>query len=177
MITYVNGDITQENTEAVVNPVNCEGVMGKGLAKVFADSYPRMYADYREFCAKGLLRPGRLHLYDISKLWHGGMIMHSGDSPAWYELKQQRFLLVNFPTKDRWRNPSEMMWVRLGLNTLRRLIVVEQLRSIAIPALGCGLGGLSWFEVKAEIEHCLEGLDCDIRVYNPVKPGRAQQAA
>ena len=79
--------------------------------------------------------------------------------------------IVNFPTKQHWRDPSRLAWVQTGLQDLRRFLLVQQVQSVALPALGAGLGGLSWPAVRAEIGAALADLEVDIRVYEPLATG------
>lgn len=142
-VWYESGDLLQSDVQALVNPVNCEGVMGKGLVLQFRRRYPRMYHDYAEVCREGKLRPGVLHIYNESSK-----------------------IIVNFPTKDKWRNPSRARYSMSGLGALKSLILNENITSIAIPPLGCGLGGLDWKEVRPLILCSLKDIeDLDVRFY------------
>ena len=125
MIHIRYGDICEAETEAITNPVNCVGVMGKGLALQFKRHYPANFTAYVEACRSGTLRPGQSFLFD-----HG-----EGALPRW---------IVNFPTKRHWRDPSTIDDIVAGLATLMVQIEERGIRSIALPPLGCGLGGLDW---------------------------------
>lgn len=145
MTTFVNCDgcdIFDSEAQVLVNPVNCVGVMGAGLAKQFAQRFPAFEALYRIDCDRGLLTPGHPQMYGTK------------ESP-W---------VVMFPTKDHWRDPSNLEWVEEGLARLKEMIeelsVCTPIRSIAIPKLGCGLGGLNWEEeVRPLVKFHLAGID------------------
>lgn len=153
MLQFLEIDIFAANCEAIVNPINCVGVMGGGLAKVFKNRYPDMFIEYEALCKRNGIKPGSLHV------WRNPL-----NNPKW---------VVNFPTKDDWKNPSELKYISDGLVALRSFITGNKVKSIAIPALGCGLGGLDWNVVKKIIE--VELLDnaakevdnCDIFVSTP----------
>ena len=115
----------------LVNPVNCAGVMGKGLALQFAQRFPEILPRYRTACEKRTLRPGTVQIAYA----------------RWSATK-----IVNFPTKDDWRAPSRLEWISAGLDTLAHELGPNNPRSIAFPPLGCGLGGLDWDQVRPLIE-------------------------
>lgn len=125
------GDLLAANVDALVNPVNTVGVMGKGLALQVRKAFPDVFEAYRQACKAGEVVVGRMH------------IVQRQTAPR---------VIVNFPTKQHWRQPSQLAYVRDGLRDLiqqvRGLQLDLQLASIAVPALGCGLGGLTWAEVK-----------------------------
>jgi len=127
MLTKGVGSIFDSDAEAIVNAVNCVGVMGAGLAKAFKDKYPHMDEQYGVKCKLGLLRPGLLDIYVV-------------DSSPKY--------IINFPTKDDWRSPSLMEYIYDGVSALHYEIWRWKIKSVAIPALGCGLGGLDWKDVR-----------------------------
>ena len=145
-IVYVSGNILEAKTEVITNAVNCVGVMGAGLAKQFKDKYPEMFKDYREACRYKELFPGQIHVYKI----------HSTSPP---------FYIFNFPTKKDWRNPSKIEYIEKGLNTMRKVLSTTNIKSISIPKLGCGLGGLKWSDVNLLIKKYLVDLNIEIRVY------------
>lgn len=137
---------------AWVNAVNCVGVMGKGLALEFRVRFPEMFTSYRAACARGELAPGALHVFEAA----------SGHHPRY---------IVNFPTKRHWRDVSRLGDIRTGLNILRAEIAQRKITSIAIPALGCGLGGLSWAPVFRLIETELSNMEgVTVFVYPPCQP-------
>ena len=149
MIVYTSGDLLQSEAEALVNAVNCQGVMGKGLALQFKKAFPENYSAYAAACRHRSLRPGRMHVFERGL----------PDGPRY---------IVNFPTKDRWRNPSLMSYITTGLEALAWEIERREIRSIALPALGCGLGGLPWTGVMAAIESAMGRLgDVRVLVYQP----------
>ena len=151
MIRFVQGDLFDSGSEALVNPVNCVGVMGKGLALQFKQRFPANFVSYANACRRRELAPGRLHVFDASP-----------GNPR---------LIVNFPTKRHWRDASRLDDVAQGLDTLANAIASSGIRSIAIPPLGCGLGGLPWPDVRQLILHHLSALDhTDILIYRTAKP-------
>ena len=145
MIEYTKGDILTSDCEAIVNTVNCYGKMGRGLALAFKRKYPAMFLAYKRECDAGNIKTGLMHLWK------------SPDSP-W---------VINFPTKDHWRDPSKMEWVVEGLQSLVETLKGLEVKSIAIPPLGCGLGGLQWYQVRAEIKrvHDLHWKEIRVVVY------------
>ena len=140
MIEYRAGNIFDEDVEALVNPVNCVGVMGAGLAKQFRQRYPQNYTSYFQACRRGEMVPGHLHIYDIK----------DADKNPKY--------IINFPTKRHWKNKSRIEDIELGMSELTKQMKKLGINSIAIPALGAGLGGLKWFEVKKVIEKYVKTL-------------------
>lgn len=149
MIQYVKGNLLESKAEALVNTVNTVGVMGKGIALQFREAFPENYRVYRKVCRDKKLHIGELLIVEDSNLISG----HK--------------LIVNFPTKTHWKLPSEYSYIAQGLTALRKEIINRKIRSIAIPPLGSHNGGLDWLYVKRMIETTLEGLDCDIMLYEP----------
>jgi O-acetyl-ADP-ribose deacetylase (regulator of RNase III) len=145
VLTEVAGDLLADDAQALVNPVNTAGVMGKGLALQFKRAYPEAFRAYAAACRRGEIQPGRLHLAAVP-----------GDR-----------LVVNFPTKRHWREPSRLEDVASGLDDLARVITDRGIRSIAVPPLGCGLGGLPWTSVRLLLRTRLSALDCEVRLYVP----------
>lgn len=141
---YSKGDIFDSGCEALVNAVNCIGVMGKGLAFQFKKRYPEMFQDYQKACRDGL-RPGQMHIWENEGKY-----------------------IINFPTKDD-LSPSKLEYIRSGLIALAEVIKEKEIKSIAIPALGCGLGGLSWGQVQNELVRFSKKLpdDCELVVFEP----------
>lgn len=123
-----SGSLFDSDAEALVNPVNTEGIMGAGLAKEFRRRWPVMYQEYAQICRRGMLDVGMMHF------WLTGSLI-------------PRFV-VNFPTKRQWREPSCLEWVDMGLVELATQMEIRNIQSIAMPALGCGLGGLPWEDVE-----------------------------
>lgn len=134
---------------ALCNTVNTVVVMGKGIALQFKMLFPRNYQVYRNACLGGQVRIGELLVVKDNNLLVGDK------------------LIINFPTKTHWRLPSEYSYVEIGLGALRTYITEHFLKSLAMPAPGCGNGGLSYKTVKAMIEKHLSGLDCEITIYEP----------
>ena len=149
MINYQTGDLLQSQAEALVNTVNTVGVMGKGIALQFREAFPHNYKKYLDACKKKELQPGVL-----LSVWDNNL--QSGQK-----------LIINFPTKVHWRNPSKYEYIEKGLDALRDLLLKKPIKSIAIPPLGSGNGGLDWQKVKPLIETKLKDLDVDIQVYEP----------
>lgn len=139
MIEYKKGDILAEDVEALVNTVNCVGIMGRGIALQFKNAYPENYKAYHAACKHNEVRPGRMFVFET----------------GW--LANPRFI-INFPTKRHWRGMSRMEDIDAGLVDLVEVIRSRNIRSIAIPPLGSGLGGLQWSQVRPRIETALEQL-------------------
>jgi O-acetyl-ADP-ribose deacetylase (regulator of RNase III) len=149
MIQFLQGNLLEAPAEAIVNTVNTVGVMGKGLALMFKKAFPQNFLRYAEACKRKDVRVGQMFVTEHLAL--GG--------PRW---------IINFPTKEHWRHPSQLQWVIDGLQDLRRVIEIKGIRSIAVPPLGCGQGGLDWDEVRPEIERALGGLpNVDVLVFEP----------
>ncbi len=152
-IVFVNKDIFTLNTEAVCNPVNCVGVMGRGLALQFKHNF--RHTDYFEFykakCRAGKIRPGKV---DVSRVMTRGT---EKEAP-------RQLYIVNFPTKDHWRDPSQLSWIIEGLESLKLWINTNNIKSIAIPRIGSGLGGLTWQDVREQIERVLANVECRVVV-------------
>lgn len=149
MMTYNEGDILAADVEAIVNTVNCVGVMGRGLALQFKNLYPENFRAYKAVCDKGELKPGGLFVFDRGTL-------------------EPPHTIINFATKGHWRAQSRLADIDKGLNALRQEIENSGLTSIAIPPLGCGLGGLNWDDVSPLIERALGDLSSvKVCVYPP----------
>jgi len=146
MITFLTGNILESEAEALVNTVNCEGFMGKGLAYQFKKSFPKTNKSYVQMCNKNELFPGKMHYF-----------------------RENNKLIINFPTKDKWRKKSEIDYIDKGMNSLIKVIEENNLKSIAIPPLGSGNGGLEWKEVKDIIWKYVYPVskDIDIYIYEP----------
>ncbi|TCC94036.1 phosphatase [Pedobacter frigiditerrae] len=146
---YIKGNLLEANTEALVNTVNTVGVMGKGIALQFKEMFPHNYKLYLAACKNGLLLPGKLLAVKDQTL-------------------QGEKLIINFPTKTEWFKKSQYDYIENGLKELAKLVVEQNIKSIAIPPLGCGNGGLKWDKVRPMIEKYLGDLkDVDIIVYEP----------
>ena len=157
MIEYQTGDLLAADVEALVNTVNCVGVMGKGIASQFKKSFPDNFKKYARACEEGEVEPGRMFITE--------------------QLGAPKYI-VNFPTKRHWRTKSQMADVESGLAALANEIQTRRIRSIAIPPLGSGLGGLDWPEVRSRIEEKLGELtDVRVLVYEPEGPPDAKVMA
>jgi O-acetyl-ADP-ribose deacetylase (regulator of RNase III) len=149
MIKYKTGDILAEDAEALVNTVNCVGIMGRGIALQFKNAFPENFRAYERACRRGEVQPGRMFVFET------------------HALTNPRFI-INFPTKRHWRGKSRLEDIDSGLAALVEEIRTRGIRSIAIPPLGSGLGGLNWPQVRRRIEAALRGLDdLKIVVYEP----------
>ena len=150
MMHFVKGNLLDAKVEALVNTVNTVGVMGKGIALMFKEAFPSNFRSYAEACEAKRVRIGRMFVTESRTL----------DGARW---------IINFPTKKHWRRPSKLEWIVDGLKDLRRVIGENEIRSIALPPLGSGNGGLDWSEVRAAIERELGDLgDVEIYVYEPI---------
>ncbi|SFK86390.1 type II toxin-antitoxin system antitoxin DNA ADP-ribosyl glycohydrolase DarG [Methylorubrum salsuginis] len=149
MITFTQGDLLDAPAEALVNTVNTVGVMGKGIALMFKEHFPENFRAYAAACKAGEVQTGRMFVTERGHL----------TGPRW---------IINFPTKANWRFPSKMIWIEEGLADLRRVIEAHGIRSIAVPPLGSGNGGLNWEDVRPRIEAALGNLpDVEVIVYEP----------
>jgi O-acetyl-ADP-ribose deacetylase (regulator of RNase III) len=148
MIRFTQGNLLEARTEALVNTVNTVGVMGKGIALMFKKRFAENYRLYSAACKAGDVETGKVHVTAVDEL--GG--------PRW---------IVNFPTKRHWRSPSQMAWVTEGLHDLRRFLLEHQVKSVAVPPLGAGNGGLDWPDVRDQIVAVLGDLDVEVWVYEP----------
>jgi O-acetyl-ADP-ribose deacetylase (regulator of RNase III) len=133
MIEEGTGNLLTADVEAVVNTVNTVGIMGKGIALQFKRAYPANFAAYRAACDRGDVRLGEMFVFDTA-------------------IKGPRRYVINFPTKQHWKNNSQLEDVKAGLDDLVRVVTERGIRSVAIPALGCGNGGLDWQVVRPLIE-------------------------
>ena len=149
MIELASGDILKDESEAIVNTVNCVGVMGRGIALQFKNAWPKNFKAYEAACARKELQPGRMFIFETGQL----------TTPRY---------IVNFPTKRHWRGNSRIEDIESGLVALASDIKSRGIRSIAIPPLGAGLGGLDWDDVRPLIEKHLSPLaDVTVRIYEP----------
>ena len=144
MIEFTTGDILRTDVEALVNTVNCVGIMGRGIALQFKNAYPENFRAYEAACSRNEVQPGRMFVFET------------------HELGGPRFI-INFPTKRHWRGKSRVEDVEAGLVALAGEIRQRGIRSIAIPPLGSGLGGLAWMDVRPRIVAALRGFN-DLRV-------------
>lgn len=149
MIEYKTGDLLAERADALVNTVNCVGVMGRGIALQFKKAWPENFKAYAAACKREEVCPGRMFVYDTGRL-----------SPPRY--------IINFPTKRHWRGKSKIEDIESGLSALVEEIQSRSIQSIAIPPLGAGLGGLDWSRVREFIERAMRSVP-DVRaiVFEP----------
>ena len=137
MIEYKTGDILAEDVEALVNTVNCVGIMGRGIALQFKNAYPENFKAYVAACKRNEVQPGRMYVFETGRL----------TNPRY---------IINFPTKRHWRGNSRIEDIEIGLASLAEQIKEKNIHSIAIPPLGSGLGGLQWSKVRPYIETALK---------------------
>lgn len=149
MIQYETGNLLESKAEALVNTVNTVGVMGKGIALQFKKEFPNNYKIYTKACKE--------HQFDI-----GDLLVTEEES-----LLYGKKTIINFPTKTDWRKPSEYAFIEKGLIELAKVIKERNIKSISLPPLGAGNGGLDWTKVKTLMEKNLSGVDCSIFIYQP----------
>ncbi len=151
MITFTSGNLLDAKTEALVNTVNTVGIMGKGIALMFKEAFPENFSRYEAACKRNEISVGRMFVTERQNLI----------GPKW---------IINFPTKKHWRHPSKMEWVTEGLEDLKRVVVENGIRSIALPPLGSGNGGLDWQDVRPKIEEALGTLpNVEVTVFEPTR--------
>lgn len=149
MIIYKTGDIFEEKTDAIVNTVNCVGVMGRGVALQFKKRFPENFKMYAIACKQNKVVPGKMFVHEN----------HSLNQPKY---------IINFPTKRHWTETSRIEDIESGLIDLIQVTAKLHIKSIALPPLGCGLGKLTWDEVRIHIENKLSRLsDIEIIVFEP----------
>jgi O-acetyl-ADP-ribose deacetylase (regulator of RNase III) len=159
MIEFVTGDILAANAEALVNTVNCVGIMGRGIALQFKNAFPENFKAYEKACTLDEVQPGRMFVYETNRL-HG---------PKW---------IINFPTKRHWKGKSRIADIESGLRALAHEITARNIHSVAVPPLGSGLGGLNWADVRPLIERALGGIpNVHIMVYEPKGAPNPQEMA
>jgi O-acetyl-ADP-ribose deacetylase (regulator of RNase III) len=149
MIVFKKGNLLEDPAEALVNTVNTVGVMGKGIALQFKNAFSENYRRYRDACAGGKFRTGQLLVVRDVNLLYGEK------------------LIINFPTKEDWKNPSRYEYIESGLSMLAAWLKENPVSSLAMPALGCGNGGLEWERIKKMITWQLGSLPVNIAVYEP----------
>lgn len=148
MVEFITGNLLAADAEALVNTVNTKGVMGKGVALQFKRAFPDNYKAYQAACATGRVQLGRMLVFDSGRM------------------ERPRYI-INFPTKDHWRSRSRLADIDAGLEDLRRVLTELEIDSVAVPPLGCGLGGLRWTDVRPRIERALGALPLRVLVYEP----------
>lgn len=159
MIRSHRGDILRADVEALVNTVNCVGFMGRGIALQFRKQFPDNFAYYEKACNRGKVQPGHMLVFDRQSL----------DLPRY---------IINFPTKRHWRGKSRIEDIRSGLQALVEEVRRHEIMSIAVPPLGCGLGGLQWSEVRPLIVSAFGVLPhVAVDLYEPAGAPRADSTA
>ena len=149
MIRYTTGDILKAEAEALVNTVNCVGIMGRGIALQFKQVFPANFKAYAAACKREEVQPGRMFVFETGEL----------TSPRY---------IVNFPTKRHWRGKSRIEDVEAGLVALVDEVRARGIHSIAIPPLGSGLGGLDWSQVRPLIERAFAALpEVEVQIFEP----------
>lgn len=149
MLSLINGNILESRAEAVINTVNTKGVMGKGIALQFKKAYPEMFEEYQKASKSGAVVIGKMHVWRNNAMF----------GPKY---------IINFPTKDDWKQPSRIEYIEQGLVDLIRVIKESGISSIAIPPLGCGNGGLDWNAVKPLIISALKDFSSlNVELYEP----------
>lgn len=146
MIEFKTGNILESSAQCLVNTVNCEGFMGKGIAYQFKEKFPENNKEYIRACKSGVFKIGKVLFYE-----------------------EDRKIIANFPTKDKWREKSEYSYIDEGLTALVQGIITKNIKSVAIPPLGCGNGGLDWNLVKEKIIEKFNTVNTDVYIYGPSK--------
>lgn len=156
MIEFRTGDILRADAEALVNTVNCVGIMGRGVALQFKTAFPENFKAYEAACRREEVQPGKMFVFTTGFL----------SNPKY---------IINFPTKRHWRGKSRIEDIESGLTALAGEIRRRGIRSIALPPLGSGLGGLNWRSVRPRIEAALAALqDVRVIVFEPSGPSRME---
>lgn len=146
MIHFTIGNMFLQPYDVLVNPVNCVGVMGAGLALKFKAHFPKMFLDYRKICEMGTFMPGTIHIWLTDSV-----------------------CILNVPTKRHWRDASLLDDVKTGVLLVAHYLRSLEPRRVAIPALGCGHGGLCWGDVKPLMEQAFEDLEHHISIFEPLE--------
>lgn len=150
MISFLEGNLLEARTEALVNTVNTVGIMGKGIALMFKERFPDNFRLYAAACKAGAVHTGEMFVTEPNII--GG--------PRW---------VINFPTKQHWRGKSRLIWIEEGLRDLHRFLIANEVKSVAVPPLGAGSGGLEWAAVRQRIEAALDDLGTEVLVYEPTR--------
>jgi O-acetyl-ADP-ribose deacetylase (regulator of RNase III) len=148
-LKFVTGNLFESDCDALVNTVNTVGVMGAGIALQFKNLFPENYILYKNACKDGIVVTGKMFTTVAN-------------------FKGRKILIVNFPTKEHWRNPSKLNYIEEGLISLANGLRMSGINSIAIPALGCSNGALNWLNVKELIVSHLGTIDKEILIYEPL---------
>lgn len=157
MINFITGNILTDQSQAIVNTVNCVGVMGKGLALQFKKAFPENFKQYKSACNKKLVEPGKMYI------------------TSYEDIIESKYI-INFPTKQHWKGASKIEYIEAGLEDLILEIRKLEIKSVAIPPLGSGLGGLDWLLVKDCIISAFSSLeDVDVYIYEPKGSPKANE--
>src|SRR3954466_9849158 len=161
MIEFRTGDILRADAEALVNTVNCVGIMGRGIALQFKNAFPENFKAYAAACQREQVQPGKMFVFETGQL-----------SPKY---------IINFPTKRHWKGKSRIEDIDAGLRALAEVVKERHIKTVAMPPLGSGLGGLHWPDVRRRIEDFARELpDVSFTIFEPradaadtdaVKPG------
>ena len=148
-VVVAKGNLFESDADAITNTINCRGTMGAGIAKEFKSRYPEMFIEYTKLCRKGAI--------------------HVGEVWVWCESvgTPKPNFIVNFPTKDDWKDPSQLSWIRTGLDNLKNHVIMKEIASLSMPALGCNLGGLNFADVRKVVEDILGDSPVDITLFEP----------
>ena len=156
MIEIATGNLLEADVDALVNTVNCVGLMGKGIALQFKQAFPENFVAYEKACRAGEVRPGKMFIYET------------------HELMGPKYI-INFPTKRHWKGKSKMEDIDSGLKALIADVKRLGIKSIAVPPLGCGLGGLNWSEIRPRIEEAFAELpEVQVHLFAPAGPPAAK---
>lgn len=159
MIELRRGDILKAKADALVNTVNTVGVMGRGIALQFSKAFPEVLKAYEAACKRGDVRVGEVLSYDLNRF-------------------EEPHYVINVPTKKHWRGKSRMEYVESGLRALVAEVKRLGVKSVAVPPLGCGLGGLDWSEVRPRIEQAFEAVpDVRVLLFEPKGAPSAEEMA
>lgn len=152
MIKFETGNILNSTSQCLINTVNCEGFMGKGIAYQFKEKFSENNKNYVTACKKGEFTVGKILFF-----------------------KESGKIIANFPTKNKWKEKSQYSFIDSGLQTLTEKIKENHITSIAIPPLGCGNGGLDWNIVKSKILNSFKGLNIEVTIFEPSKQFTSQK--
>lgn len=153
LVKITHGDIFISSMEVITVPVNTVGVMGKGLALAFAKKFPRLELDYRDKCMTNQLKVGCPYLWK---------------DPVMPRAPIRRRNVLVFPTKTDWRKSSNLRWIEMGIEHVYNNLKLWEIKSLAVPALGCGLGELPWSEVRWVLEEALGRFNIPVELYEPI---------
>lgn len=150
MIVYKKGNLLEDPAEALVNAVNTVGVMGGGIARQFKEKFPEMFVEYERACNNNEVRLGKMHVVKV-------------------DTNEGEKYIVNFPTLEHWSDSSKLADIEAGLEDLVRVVEKYDIQTIAIPPLGCGVGGLNWDDVRPLIETAFEDMShVTVHLYEPL---------